>query len=220
MDSAAYVRGAAAKVDADTRMIAGDKARLASLELVVTGLSKAERAAGSYHQQVEAYNRSQAGIIQGQMQMAAANDNVASSFHITGAQALSVAGHLKTAAAAAYVLSPAFRALVNPAIATGLQVTGGAIAAMSPAAGAVAATILARVVPALSFVSRIALPIMLAVEAWKLLNHTIQLGAGLVEKYTPKRDPGVVENLNKLTRLQDRDVSAGQVQYATDWEAA
>lgn len=101
---------------------------------------------------------------------AAANDNYSDSLRLTGAEALSVANHFKTAAVAAYALSPAFRDFANPIIATTLR-------AMGPAAVAAGATILSALSPVLAFASRLAVPILLAVEAFKALNAITELGA-------------------------------------------
>jgi hypothetical protein len=108
--------------------------------------------------------------------LAAANDNAAKSFQVTGTELLSVAKHLKTATAAAYALSPAFRAMVNPAIAAGVKAIG-------PAAASAGATVIGALSPALAVVSRIAIPVWLAVEAFRAMNAITELGAKKIEEF-------------------------------------
>lgn len=144
--------------------------------------------------------------------MRAVNDNVANSFRVSGIEAATMANHLKTAAAAAYVMSPAFRELANPAIAASMR-------ALGPAAVAAGGAIVSALSPALTFASRLSVPIFATVEAWKLLNYTIDLGAGLVEKYGNEQRnliANVDANLAALTRFQDSGLSAQQVRYASE----
>jgi len=148
----------------------------------------------------------------------AANDNMAAardankSLVDTGAEVLKVAGHLKFAAVAAYALSPAFRAMVNPAVV-------GALAAMGPAAVSAGAAIMTAMAPAFAFMAKIAVPILVIVTAWKALSAVIDQGASLLEKYgNAQRDliAGVDDNLKKLTKFQDAGLTAEQVQRATE----
>jgi hypothetical protein len=112
----------------------------------------------------------------------AANDN-AEGWRLSGVEMASVTNHVKQAAAAAYVLSPAFRALVNPAIAVGVQATGTALAAIGPTAAGVATSIGARMLPALAFVARFALPILLVVDAFRAMAAITELGAQKLKEF-------------------------------------
>lgn len=115
--------------------------------------------------------------------LAAANDNLASSikaandnsrqatasFHFTGIEAASTANHLKTAAIAAYALSPAFRSFANPLVANALKAIG-------PAAATAAGIALTALTPLFSFLARVALPIYAAVKAFQYLANSAAEG--------------------------------------------
>ena len=75
-----------------------------------------------------------------------AGEGAKKGFAATGIEAASVANHLAKAAAAAYALSPPFRALVNPAIAAGFEASGAALARW-PVAMGLLANVLGRVMP-------------------------------------------------------------------------
>lgn len=77
----------------------------------------------------EKYNQNLALLKEKYGEVGAANDNVKEGFSKTGIEAASVVNHLKQAAEAAYVLSPAFRGLVNAGVATGVTAIGAAAAA-------------------------------------------------------------------------------------------
>ncbi|WP_256807794.1 hypothetical protein [Bradyrhizobium sp. Bra64] len=75
------------------------------------------------------YNENLALLKEKYGEVGAANDHARQGFNKTGIEAASVANHLKQAAEAAYVLSPAFRGLVNAGVATGVTAIGTAAAA-------------------------------------------------------------------------------------------
>lgn len=145
----------------------------------------------------------------------AANDNIAKAsegFRSTVVEIASMTNHLKFAALAAYSLSPAFRAMVNPAITA-------SVAALGPAAVSAAGAAVKALTPMFALLSRIALPILAIVTAWELLNSVISKGSDLLEKYGGEQRnlvSGVDDSLKKLTRFQDGDLSAGQVQQASE----
>jgi hypothetical protein len=220
-------------VTGDDRVQAAGKAVARQHDDVTTSTARAERATAQFERQLQSTATQYQNNARATGQLAAANDNVARSYKAandnlreagrtwadSAVQTAELANHLKLAAVAAYALSPAFRTLVNPAIAGGLSLTGSALAAMSPAAASLAGVIASRLLPALSFLGRIALPITLAVEAWRALNYVIDLGSGLLDKYgNAQRNvvADVDESLKKLTKFQDNDLSAQQVQYATE----
>lgn len=150
----------------------------------------------------------------------AANDNVrvaSEGFKSQIVEVASMTNHLKFAALAAYAYSPAVRAMVNPAVTA-------SVAALGPAAVSAGAAIFRALSPALAFLSKIALPILAIVIAWKALNALVDQGSELLEKYgnASRRfdSPNMAENLKKLTALQDNSgVSVSQQQYAAQLSA-
>lgn len=156
-----------------------------------------------------------------QRSQSAANNNLAQSAKDVSegwrSQVVEIAAltnHLKFAALAAYAWSPAFRAMVNPAIAA-------SVAALGPAAVSAGATIVSAMSPALLFLGKIALPILAIVAVWKVLNSLVDQGAELLEKYGNagrRFDSATAKgNLEKLTALQPNDtVSLQQQQYAAE----
>jgi hypothetical protein len=171
---------------------------------------------------------------QSSRQMAAANDNLSRSysaanddvrgagdaFRSTGTELLAHTNAIKFAAVAAYALSPAFRSFANPAITAAVGATGVALKAMGPAAAEVATSIGARLLPALSLVGRLSIPIFLVVEAFKALNAVWDRGSSLLEQYAGAErrlfSSDLTANLEKLTKFQQDSISADQVQLATD----
>jgi hypothetical protein len=142
----------------------------------------------------------------------AANDN-AEGWRLSGVEMASITNHAKQAAAAAYVLSPAFRALVNPAIAVGMRATGTALAAMGPTAGTVAAEVGSRLIPALSFVLRIAGPILLVVDAIKLVGFAWRSAGDQIENYNKLAKDAVAASvstdfLQRITKGDDQAAEA------------
>lgn len=113
----------------------------------------------------------------------AANDN-ARSFGRSGIEIASTANHLKTAAVAAYALSPAFRRLVDPAIATGLRGIAAGAAVIGPTAASAAGAAVRGFAPLLSTFLSILLPIKLVVEAGKLLAAIFEIGAQKIKEFT------------------------------------
>lgn len=87
----------------------------------------------------EKYNQNLALLKEKYGEVGAANDNVKEGFNKTGIEAASVVNHLKQAAEAAYVLSPAFRGLVNAGVATGVTAIGTAAAATTTGINALGA---------------------------------------------------------------------------------
>lgn len=100
-----------------------------------------------------------------------ANEKLSDGFKVTGVEAASVANHIKNLVGIAYVLSPAFREMANPLIAAGLRASGSALAAMSPFAAAIAASLAARVLPLMAQVAAFALPFALLSAEIKLIGY-------------------------------------------------
>lgn len=163
-------------------------------------------------------------------QAAAANDNLAKGYSAAndnfqqfgkslGERAidfLNNINHLKLMAVAAYAISPAFRSFTNTEISAGLKLIGVNMNLVAAAAGSVASFL----APALAFLSRITIPIVIAVAAWKALNYVIELGSGLLDKYANSQRAlfasDVSDNLTKLTKFQTDAITPQQVQYATE----
>lgn len=126
---------------------------------------------------------------------------------------LTLVGHLKLAALAAYALSPAFREVVNLALPT-------VFAAIGVTATAAGGAIVGVLGPALAFVSRLTLPLLAIVAAWEAINYVVKTGSDLLDKYANAQRqlyaPTVDADLEKLTKFQQDTISADQVQYATD----
>lgn len=172
----------------------------------------AERAARAMTQSAFAANQNARELQVAGAASRHAMQEMTNSYHLSGIEVASVANHFKTAAIAVYALSPAFRELANPAIAATMR-------ALGPAAVAAGGAIISALSPALTFASRLSVPIFATVEAWKLLNYTIDRGSGLVEKYGNEQRnliANVDANLAALTKFQDVGLSAQQVQYASE----
>jgi hypothetical protein len=194
-----------------------------------------QRVAASADQLSKSINAAQQMINENVQQLNAlksANDNVQGSFtgllgkvrDVTGGfddtveHTLNLINHLKLLALGAYAMSPALRSIVNADVAK-------ALGYIPPVAAKAASSMLSFAAPALSFFSRIAVPITAAVLAWKGLNYTIDLGAGLLEKYgNAERSlfgSDVQANLDKLTKLQPdyesaTSITPGQAQEASE----
>ena len=191
-----------------------------------------ERALESQRRAIEQSIRSQqqyADIINQQamasQQLVAANDNVEESFTLLGIEAAEAAGHLRTAAGAAYAFSPAFREVVNgmakpalgaaasalAAVAAGMvmatnaagrglielglvaarsstalaplgstiAMAGAAMAEFNPTVGALAGSILTRLLPAIRALTGIGLVINLV----QMLGDAWELGGKQLEEY-------------------------------------
>ena len=146
----------------------------------------------------------------------AANDNMrdtAIAFGDMVEDTAKLTGHLVTLTSRAYLLSPAFRALINPTLLNTLKLLG-------PAAVETAGVALSALSPLFALLGRIAIPLYVAMAAWKGLNYVVDLGSGLLDKYGKASralfGEGVDENLNKLTKFQMDTISLEQVQYATE----
>jgi len=126
---------------------------------------------------------------------------------------LNLTNHLKLLALGAYAMSPAFRAITNAGVKEALGV-------IPPVAASAASSMLSFATPALSFFSRIALPIGATVAAWEGLNYVIGLGSGLLDQYAGAERklyaPDVQSNLDKLTKFQGDTISPDQQQRAIE----
>lgn len=131
----------------------------------------------------EKYNESLALLREKYEGVDDAGDEVTEGFRATGIEAASVANHIKQAAAAAYALSPAFRALVNPLIGAGLSATGAALSAMSPAAAALALNLGQRVAPLLAQIASFALPFALLRAEIALIAFAWSSASEQIDKY-------------------------------------
>ena len=95
--------------------------------------------------------------------------DVGDGFHITGEQAVGAANNIRKAAEAAYLLSPAFRAVVNPAIAAGVGAIGTAFGAASPMIFSVAT----RLISVLSPLAKIYAAVKIVEFAWSSATEQI-----------------------------------------------
>jgi len=134
---------------------------------------------------------------------------------------LELAGHLKLAAAAAYIFIPAFRQMVNPAIIAGVAQIPGAIHAISPAAFSAGVAVTRGLMPGLTFLARSSGLILVAAGAVQVLASTWKTGSDLIEKYAKQQRElfgadAEEATLKKLTRLQQDTIDAAQVQTATN----
>lgn len=170
LDAGGYTRGAAQKTDADARMIAADKAFAASQREIALALVSTGNRLGSYS---DALNDNSKALAQ----IAAGGSDASESFLRTGIEAASVANHLKTAALAAYALSPAFRGLVNPAIAASVRAIG-------PAAASAGGAALSALTPVIATVGRLALPVSIAIGLFKAMGEITELGAEKLKDFT------------------------------------
>lgn len=183
MDSSTYVTGAKQIVAANdlagqsaTRYVDANGRLVTSTMKAVTGFGSSQAAMLSFQQQVQ--QNSQAMILMTQ-QMAAMNENTdgwGSSIHRTGLEVVQTASHLRTLGLAAYALSPAFRDLVNPAVAASVRAIG-------PAAASAAGTVIGVLSPALALIGRIAIPVGIAVEAFKAMSAITELGAEKLKEF-------------------------------------
>lgn len=130
--------------------------------------------------------------------------------------ALTLVGHLKLLAVGAYALFPAFRGFVNAGI-------GKILMEIVPAAGLAAKAIggfVSVITPALSFLSRVAIPITIAVAAFEVLSSIWNKGGALLDKYANSLrslySEDIVQNLEKLTKNQKDLITAEQVARATE----
>lgn len=187
----------------DNVAIASDKQQKAHLS-VAAALEKQQRSLDIAYRSTQQFEKAQRDLDQAQQQglltaqryaelsglntarmneqTKAANDN-AEGWRLSGIEIASVANHAKQAAVAAYALSPAFREMVNPVIGAGLRLTGTALAAMGPTAAGVATEVGARMLPALALIARVALPIMLVVDAFRAMAAITELGAQKLKEF-------------------------------------
>jgi len=168
-DASNYIRGAREKNSMDAAMIASDKAFSASQQQVALALLATGNNLGAYALALNDNTRALAQIN--------TNSTEASrSFALTGIEVANTANHLKLAAGAAYALSPAFRALVNPAIAASFRAIG-------PAAVSAGGAALSAFGPVIATVGRLALPIAIAVESFKAMAAVTELGAEKLKEF-------------------------------------
>lgn len=196
--------------------VAGLKSIGEAGETVVSNFSKVEEAYARLQAQQKQYEAANDNLAQN---MKAANDNFqefGKSLASRAVDFLNDVNHLKLLAVAAYAVSPAFRSFANTEISAGLQLIGVHADLLAKAVAGIASV----AAPALAFFARIAIPITIAVAAWKALNSIIDTGAGLLEKYGNAGralfDSGVNDSLAKLTKFQTDTISLQQVQYATE----
>lgn len=119
----------------------------------------------------------------------AANDNLSKStaaardgsdgWRITGEGAAVAANHLRQAAEAAYLFSPAFRGAVNELRVPAITAAASALQVLGPAMGGVAVTIASRLLPALSLLGRG----LLIYDAIKMVGDAWELGAQKLAEY-------------------------------------
>lgn len=162
-DASGYIRGATAKVDADGKMIAADKARIIALQQADVAMARVAQRLVDYGYVARENARATAEVIQ-------LNQAAGRSWEMTGIEAANLANHVKTATIALYALSPQFRALVNPAITASVK-------AMGPAAASAAGAALSAFSPLLATIGRLALPIGIAVESFRAMAAITELGA-------------------------------------------
>jgi hypothetical protein len=151
--------------------------------------------------------------------LGSANDDAKSGFNLTGVEVASTANHIRQAAEAAYLLSPAFRAMVNPAIVSGLGLAGSALAAMGPTASVAASAIGSALAPALMLVLRVAGPILLLVDAIKLVGFAWSSASDNIEKYNTLSTDAAKDGVSTtfLQSLQKAwEDMGGKISDATD----
>lgn len=185
--------------------------------------------------QLDASIRSQQNYQQAQQKMAAANDNLGKSYVdfersksefdqgivSTIGHTLELINHLKLVALAAYAMVPAFRSFVNTEIQQSARLMRSEFAAMLPTIEAIGQRALPYVQQGLQFLTRISVPLTVAVVAWETLNYVIGKGADLLHKYTLEQQRidfgsgnSIDAQLARATRFQS-DLSAQQQLYAT-----
>ncbi|SHM37307.1 phage tail tape measure protein [Bradyrhizobium lablabi] len=188
MDSSGYQAGAKGIVAANDaagtssqRYIDAQGRLVTATKSAVTGFGQSQAALMAFQAQLLQSSQAMQGL---SGEMAALNDNADSwgnSVHRTGLEVVQAAAHLRTLGLAAYALSPAFRDLVNPAIAASVR-------ALGPAAASAAGTMIGVLSPALALVGRIALPVGIAVESFKAMTAITELGAEKVTEFNRLAD--------------------------------
>ncbi|MGB3043904.1 MAG: hypothetical protein WBB98_12035 [Xanthobacteraceae bacterium] len=111
--------------------------------------------------------------------VAASNDN----FRMSGLEMASLTRHAKQAAVALYALSPAFRALVNPAITAGVKASNQALVAMGPAAASASLAVVRGFSPVVAAISRVLLPLSLMKTGLDLTTEAWDLGGKKLDDY-------------------------------------
>jgi hypothetical protein len=205
-------------ITGDEQTVSGIKRIGDASDQTVSRLSKLEDAYDRLEQQTKDYQAANDNVARNMQAASDSNSDFGRSLADVVASTISTVNHLKLLGLGAYALVPAFRSFVNAQITSGMQLIGGHLNILVQAF-----TRLLNVAgPALSFFSRIAVPIGIAVAAWQTLNAVISRGADLLEQYgtsgTRKLfdDPNLVANLEKLTKFQQDIISPQQVQQATE----
>lgn len=152
------------------------------------------------------YNESLAQLKEKYTDTEDASETLSDGFKVTGVEAASVANHIKNLIGVAYVLSPAFRELANPLIAAGIRAGGTALAAMSPFAAALAASLASRVLPLMAQVAAFALPFALLSAEIKLIGFAWDSAQERIANY--------------IKTSQDALSSGVSVDYWQRWGAA
>lgn len=160
-----------------------------SAQAAVDAITKTIRASAVIADQyLTVFNRAEQvtrGMTDQVIQLQRAANEAAGGWHMSGLEMASMTNHLKQAAAAAYALSPAFRELVNPVIATGFRAIGHAAAALGPTIAGMLGTALRGVAPLISTFGRLLLPIVIVKDTFHAMAAIAELGA---EKLKAFRD--------------------------------
>jgi hypothetical protein len=117
--------------------------------------------------------------------MSAANDNVQSAgkgFLSAGVDFATATNHLKLAALGAYALVPAFRSFVNSEIGPGIKLITTTIGTIAPTAAAAGGAITSALMPALAFLSAIAIPVAIGAAAIVLFGKAVSDGADRIKE--------------------------------------
>jgi hypothetical protein len=139
--------------------------------------------------QVETYNRAMGQQLALMNRLDVANDNNVRGVAMSGFEMANLANHVKSATVALYALSPAFRAMVNPAITASAKATSQALVAMGPAASSATLAVVRGLSPIAAAISRVLLPLSLmktgldlTTEAWDLGGKKLDEYRGIAEK--------------------------------------
>lgn len=139
----------------------------------------------------------------------------------TANEVLELGSKLKTMAAVAYLTWPAFRNGINLHALPALKLLHLGLSEVAPVATAAGTAAIRSMSPVFALMTKLALPILALVVAWKALNALIGQGADLLEKYgnAGRRfdSDDLEKNFKSLTKFQDKDdVTLVQRQYAAE----
>jgi len=212
------IRGTAEGVSDVERQLGKVADQMDNVTVASTKQEKATQSLEAAYRRLQVQNDA---LVRQQQQQAqalqAANDNAeqtGKSFVDMAASTLELTTHLKLAAAAAYIAVPAFRSLTNQTVVSGLGLLGananlvaGGVARVGSALG-----------PAISFITRLSIPILAAVAAFKLFEATFEKGSELLDQFGTegqrKRFGDIADTLKELTKLQTSDLTIPQQQQA------